>query len=346
MMVRQRPENAATIKRKSALGTGKWSGWLLFFYSVPSRPVSNRMKVWRRLARAGAVLLKGAVYVLPNTDENHELFQWLVSEVSSMGGEAAFTQVAAVDSMDDGEIIALFAARREADYQNLHRVLDDLETRVNSIRKGSRPQDIRGLSERISKVSRNLEDIQKTDFFGSGGDRAIRRRIDSLAAGLRGLSGTVPVRRRQVVPRKRIEDHRGLVWVSRKRPFVDRMASAWLIRRFIDKGAVFSLRDERDMSGPGKGEVRFDVSGGEFTHLDDLCTFEVMVKSFGLKDKTVRKIAEIVHELDIKDDKHRNPEARGVEEILLGLRRSEQDDNQLLEKGISVFEMLYRSKSG
>jgi len=136
------------------------------------------------------------------------------------------------------------------------------------------------------------------------------------------------------------------VWASRKRPFVDRMASAWLIRRFIDKNATFKLMEERDFVATGQDYVTFDVSGGVFTHVGDFCTFEVLIRTFGVKDKTVRRIAEIVHELDIKDDKYRTPEAAGLEQILSGLRKAIKDDSDLLEKGMSVFEMLYLSKTG
>jgi len=333
------------VKHSAKRGDEKQTGWLLFFYSVPSKPVSNRMKVWRKLIKAGAVQLKGAVYILPMNDEHHEFFQWLVSEVSSMGGEAAFTRVEAIDSIKDEEIKVLFNERQEGEYQAIGRSLDDLETRVNSIRKGSKTQDGLALSDQLSRVRKNYEDALKTDFFFSRAGAVLRSRIDALNTVIKGLTGSVAKSKPAVVSSRKAEDYQGKIWVSRKLPFVDRMASAWLIRRFIDKNGTFKLLDEKDLAAVGKENVTFDVSGGEFTHLGDLCTFEVLVKSFGLKEKAVRKIAEIVHELDIKDDKYSNPEAKGVQEILLGIRKAEQDDLKILEKGIAVFEMLYLSKT-
>jgi hypothetical protein len=217
---------------------------------------------------------------------------------------------------------------------------------VNSIRKGSKSQNPKALLEQINKMSRSSDEVRKTDFFSSKAGAALRSRIDVLNAAIKGLSGATTETRHAGVPSGKLEDYQGKVWVSRKRPFVDRMASAWLIRRFIDKSATFKLVDEKDLTAAGKEHVTFDISGGVFTHVGDLCTFEVLVRSFGLKDKAVRKIAEVVHELDIKDDKYRNPGAAGLEEILSGLRKAVKDDTELLEKGMTVFEMLYQSKAG
>ncbi len=323
----------------------KGQGWLLFFYSVPSKPVSNRMKIWRKLSKAGTVQLKGAVYILPMNEEHYEFFQWLVSEVSSMGGEAAFTRVEVIDSIKDEEIKALFIERQEGEYQAIGKSLDDLETRVNSIRKGSKTQEGQDLSEQLARVKKNYEEVLKTDFFSSKTGAALRARIDALKAVINGLTGPVAKSKTAVVCSRKIEDYQGRIWVSRKRPFVDRMASAWLIKKFIDKDATFAFADEKEMETAGKNSVAFDVRGGEFTHAGDLCTFEVLIKSFGLKDKVLKKIAEIVHDLDLKDEKYNAAEARGLEDILTGIRMTTKDDAEALEKGIVVFEMLYASKS-
>lgn len=322
------------------------SGWLLFFYSVPSKPVSNRMKVWRRLAKAGAVQLKGSVYILPGNDEHRELFQWLVSEVEEMKGEAAFVSAERIDSMPDVEIIGLFHGHKDEEYLALKKPVEDIETRVNSIRKGSGAQGLKALSAHVAKVSRNFEEIRKTDFFSSKAGSVLRSRIGALHTSVRRLAGPVEEAKPVSVTPRRPDEYQGKVWLTRERPFVDRMASAWLIRRFIDRDAVFRLGKEKDLAVPADGRIRFDVSGGEFTHIGDLCTFEVLMKAFGLKDKAVRKIAEIVHELDIRDGKYRNPESSGLEEILNGLRKGVSDDRELLEKGMAVFEMLYASKAG
>jgi len=118
--------------------------------------------------------------------------------------------------------------------------------------------------------------------------------------------------------------------VTRKRPFIDRMASAWLIRRFVDPAATFRFINEEDADRLSTGEIAFDLQGGEFTHHGELCTFEVLVRSFGIKDKAVRKIAEIVHDLDVKDDKYGNSSGSGIEEILIGIRKTIKEDADML----------------
>ena len=321
------------------------AGWLIFFYSVPSRPVSNRMKVWRKLNKAGAIQLKGAVYILPFTDGHYELLQWLVSEITEMKGEAAFVRVAEMDTMKDAEIIALFSRQRAADYALVGKALDDLERRLGSIQNGARAQHIKRISAQFSRLRRDFDDIQKIDFFSAREGASADERIRRLNSELKVLSGVKGGKEAPTVfAPKNAGDYKGKVWVTRKRPFIDRMASAWLIRRFIDGNAVFDFMDEKDMDNIGKGVVTFDVREGEFTHVGDLCTFEALVKSFGLKDKTLKKIAEIVHDLDTKDEKYKSAEAKGVEDILTGIRKTAADDRDALEKGMQVFEMLFVSK--
>lgn len=333
-----------TMKQTDKKNIGRDEGWLLFFYSVPSRPVSNRMKIWRRLSKAGALQIKGAVYILPAKEDHYEFFQWLVSEVVSQGGEAAFTRVEGIDSMKDQEIVDLFNGHKDLEYQEITKVLEDLEAKVSSIRKGSRSQDVGALLEQLDKLLKSFDEARKTDFFSSRVGGSVLSRLNALSVAIKGLIGTVPDRKPVGVPPRKLEDYRKKVWVSRKRPFVDRMASAWLIRRFIDRSATFELLNEKDLAVGAKDQVTFDVSGGTFTHIGDLCTFEVLVKSFGIKDRAVRKIAELVHEIDVRDDKYAAPEARGIEGLLSGIRKSEKDDLECLERGMDVFEMLYVSK--
>lgn len=333
------------MKQKSNKNRFKSSGWLLFFYSVPSKPVSNRMKIWRKLSKTGAVQIKGAVYVLPMNEEHYEFFQWLVAEVSSMSGEAAFTRVDTIDSMKDQEIMNLFNVHKGVEYQAISKVLEDLEAKVNSVKKGSKPHNLKALSAQINKATRSYDEALKTDFFYSNTGTLLRSRLDALNTAIKVFLGTAPEIKPASVPSRKLKDYQMKVWISRKRPFVDRMASAWLIRRFIDKSATFELLDEKDLAATGKDRVTFDASGGAFTHVGDLCTYEVLVKSFGIKDKGVKKIAELVHEIDIRDDKYRAPEAQGIESLLSGIRKTAKDDMECLEKGMAVFEMIYASKT-
>jgi hypothetical protein len=325
----------------------KKSGWLLFFYSIPSKPVSNRMKVWRKLTKAGAVNLKGAAYILPFNDEHYEFLQWLLAEITEMKGEAAFITIEKVDSMKDDELTALFNQHRAGDYRPIEKALDDLERKLSSIRKGAKALNLTGLSDQFHRLLKEFEEVRKVDFFSSKEGEALNGSIKHVQDTLRSLSGMETKKERPAtISYRSADDYQRKVWVTRRRPFMDRMASAWLIRRFIDKAASFGFIDEKDVQGAAaKGFITFDVRGGEFTHRGDMCTFEVLVRSFGLRDKTIRKIAEIVHNLDMKDNKYKADEAQGLEDILAGIRKTAKDDREALEKGMQVFEMLYASKS-
>jgi len=318
-------------------------GWLLLFYSTPSKPVNLRVRAWRKLAKVGAVQLKGTVYILPYNEEHYEFFQWLVSEIVSLGGEGAFARVEAIENMEERDIVDLFNRQREEEYGQIEKGIDELERRANSIRQGSENPGIKALLEKVNKYLREFDEVKRKDFFASNAGIRLEKRLKVIEDLIKGLSGIDSKRSVPAVVVKRLEEYQGKRWVTRKRPFVDRMASAWLIRKFIDEKATFDFIDEEELKALGKDVVAFDAMGAEFTHQMDMCTFEVLIKSFRLKSKALKNIAEIVHELDIKDDRHKKPEAKGVEEILIGIRKTAKDDRQALEQGMVVFEMLYAS---
>lgn len=319
--------------------------WLLFFYSVPSRPVNNRMRIWRRLIRAGAVQFKGAAYILPYDEEHYELLQWLVSEVTALGGEGAFVRAENIETTTNKEIMELFNRQRERDYHGIDKRIEEFERKIDSIKKGGGIKDHKQMLEEFEKCLKQFDEIRAVDFFSSKAGSLLKKKLDSLQSQIREISGAGVRGQNYVITPKRINDFQNRVWATRKKPFVDRMASAWLIRKFVDNRAVFKFIDEKDIKDLAKEIVTFDIRDGEFTHIGDMCTFEVLIKSFGIKDRIVKKIAGIVHELDMKDDKYTNPEAKGIEEILTGIRKTAKGDADALERGMAVFEMLYASKT-
>ncbi|MBI5639445.1 MAG: chromate resistance protein [Nitrospirae bacterium] len=320
--------------------------WLLFFYSVPSKPVSSRMRIWRKLAKAGAVQLKGAVYILPFSDEHHEFLQWLVSDIAAMKGEAVVVSIEKIDTMNDSEVTALFDQQRAGEYKALQKSFDDIERRVGSIKKGAKPQNSKAIAEQFARLRKDFETVRKIDFFASASGSALGNRIMQIHADLSRIVSGAEARHQKppALVTQSPADYRNRTWITRERPFVDRMASAWLIKRFIDPDAAFDFIDEKDMDKIDKSFVTFDIRGGDFTHSGDMCTFEVLMKSFGLRDKTLKKMAEIIHDLDMKDDKFHAVEAKGMEHILEGIRRTAKNDLDALEKGMTIFEMLYASK--
>lgn len=319
--------------------------WLLFFYTVPAKPGNLRMKVWRRLLKMGAASLKGSVYILPNTEDHLEALHWLTGEVASLGGEAGFVKAGGIETMADDEIMALFQAQRENDYAPIAAALEALEVQLSSLEQQS---DLKGLARVKGNFQKLLKDhrgIQAIDFFPSSKGSGLQERLERFEERFSKLTAQPQAERPKPAGPRNKEDYQGRVWITRRHPFVDRMASAWLIRRFIDPTARFEFLERDQIPDQVSHAVSFDVPAGEFSHEQDRCTFEVLLEAFTLRDKTLRKIAEVVHELDLKDDKFHHPQASGVESILLGIRKTATDDREALEEGIKVFERLYAALS-
>lgn len=306
--------------------------WALLALQIPATPSNARVKTWRRLQQLGAVPVKNAVYVLPASTQAVEDFSWLGREVEAMGGQATVFQADAVEAASDGDMVELFRRARAADYKQL---LADVRTLT---RRSSRPRradgrDLRGLRERF-------EQIRAIDFFAAPGGADVERQLTALerqadtqrAPASDGASA--PLLDRRAFARRR--------WVTRPRPGVDRFACAWLIRRFIDPNARFAFAIDTTSLG---GAVPFDMFDVGFRHEGDRCTFEVLAWRFGLGDPAVRRLAEIVHDIDLKDDRYRTSQAPTVSLLVDGLRSSFTDDHELLQQGMHLFEALYRALS-
>ena len=324
--------------------------WLLFFYSIPANPVNNRVKIWRKLVKTGAVQLKGGVYILPYSEERHEALQWLLAELPGLNGEGLLLRTDSIEPLQQPEIIALFDEQRRQQYQELAGKVDEFAGRLRNLLKGGRDRKPTSLFRQYDKLQADLIAIRQRDFFHSEAGRELSERLAALRRSLEEL-GTAGRKTGDQSPatllnRRAIADFTGMTWLTRRRPFVDRMASAWLIRRFIDPGAAFAFRDEKGLAEARRErEVSFDVRQADFTHVDDLCTFEVLVQSFGLADHGLSRLAEIVHDIDIKDGRFAAAEAPTVEMIIRGIRSRNLPDLEVLEQGMAVFEALYLSLS-
>jgi hypothetical protein len=319
--------------------------WLLFFYTVPAKPGNLRMKVWRRLIKMGAASLKGSVYILPYSEDHLEALHWLTGEVSSLGGEAAFAKVERIETMGDEEIVSLFQAQRENDYAPIATALEALEAQMSSLEQQQDPKGLERVKGILQKLLKDYRAVQGIDFFHCPQGSDLQERLERFEERFTKLTQQPQAERPKSAGPRSKEDYQGKVWVTRRNPFVDRMASAWLIRRFIDPKARFEFLEKDQVSAEVPTAVSFDVPGGDFSHQQDQCTFEVLLETFSLRGKPLRKIAEVVHELDLKDGKFPNPQASGVESILLGIRKTVADDREALEEGIKVFERLYAALS-
>lgn len=322
------------------------TGWLLFFYTVPARPVSNRMRIWRKLSRIGAIQLKGAVYLLPDDEENRELLQWLVTESSALGGEAGFAPAERVFPFSDNELLELFNDQRAREYAELAKVVDTFGRRLASVQKGSRPPARGTLRTQFQKIRNEFQALRKIDFFGVEQGRVLEIRLAALEPEVLGLAASVGMVRTSSMGSLSpfaAKDFQGRTWVTRPHPFVDRMASAWLIRRFIDPQASFAFMPEEKLGAAKDDMLSFDVGNGDFTHSADLCTFEVMVIRFGLDDPALRQLGEIIHDLDLKDARYGHPATAGVETVLAGIRGQAKGDQEILDQGMLIFDALHAS---
>jgi hypothetical protein len=321
------------------------NGWLLFFYTVPAKPVGSRMRIWRKLARMGAVPLKGAVYLLPASEEHREMLQWLVTETSAAGGEAGFAQTERIFPFEEEDLRALFNNQRGEEYSKIDQELDSLRRKLDSFRKGTRQLKPEAMHKQLQKIRGEFLELRRIDFFHAPQGGKLAGHLMEVEALSLQLFGREDKPGADVATILRHEDFQGRTWVTRPRPFVDRLASAWLISRFIDSEAVFVFLPEEEIK-TGKGDMlSFDMAGGDFTHMDDLCTFEVLMVRFGLSRPALQQLAEIVHDLDLRDGKYNHPAGAGVEVVIAGIRDRSRSDQEALEQGIMVFDALYTSYS-
>jgi hypothetical protein len=317
--------------------------WLLLIHQLPAKPAYFRVKIWRRLQGLGAVAVKNAVYALPANEQTHEDFEWLLKEIVEGGGEAMVCEARLIDGLSDQEVRALFNAARDADYEALAKEARLLAAIPVAEMTVAQQAEARAKLEKLK--SRSLE-IVAMDFYGANG----RETVDGLLAMLDATLRKDPVMNSTPDDKASlgIESLKGRVWVTRQGVHVDRIASAWLIRRFIDPDARFKFVRGTEYR-PASGELRFDMFEAEFTHEGDRCTFEVLLTRSGLADQALRAIGEIVHDIDLKDSKFGREETSGIAHLIAGLTLANKGDEQRLSRGAAVFDDLYeyfRKKRG
>jgi len=308
--------------------------WLTLLTTLPPKPTRHRVGVWRKLQRMGAVRLRGASWILPETPETTELFQWLVQEIQSFRGEATLLRVDRVDTMTDEDIAALFHKARSPEYQAVVQGCREILSQLDRYRTSQRGS-IAALRAKLDGFKRELDRVQSIDYLEAPAGRRAHALWETTAKRLRAAE----TRPRATGGRHRTSlPARGSTWVTRPRPHIDRIASAWLIKRFCDPDAKFAFADAADAARKG---IPFDVLGADFGHHGEDCTFETLVMRFGLKDRRVKIMAEIVHEADLHDGKFTRNEAIGIDLAVRALAQATPDDHELLERGMAIFDGLH-----
>lgn len=318
--------------------------WILLVHQLPPQPTNLRVRIWRKLQKLGAVAIKNSVYVLPFNDKTFEDFQWLKQQIESAGGEATVFRAGAVEGSTDDEIVATFRKARDEEYSIATAELDGL---TGAIREQKRDRHlsvglVRSYEAELDRLHKELERITSTDFFQAS------RRAAAVAAYERCQKTLLAShsRSRKIAVSASVNpgslspaQFQGRRWITRRNLFIDRLACAWLIKRFIDKRPRFSFVSDDAVV---EGGIAFDMYGAEFSHQSEDCTFETMINRFGLSDdKALREIAEIVHDIDLKDNKFNRLEGPGLSAIIKGLADLLKDDRKLVVQCVPVFEGLY-----
>lgn len=313
--------------------------WLLLIHQIPPDPGYLRVKIGRRLGRLGAVAIKNSVYALPGGERAHEDFQWVRREILEGGGDATVCEARFVDGLADDQVEALFNVAREVEYQAISQ--DARRLRASFSRRKRVDENLKAeVTGSLRRLRKRLAEVGTIDFFGASGAQTAHALLAEIDARLAASTG--PARANSTPQSEPVSELRGRTWVTRKGVHVDRMASAWLVRRFVDAEAKFKFVIGRGYR-PEPGEIRFDMFDAEFTHEGDRCTFEVLLHRIGADDPALGAVAEIVHEIDLRDAKYDRPETAGIERLIAGIAVVERADEARLTRSAPLFDALYEA---
>ena len=325
----------------SSSSSTKSARWLLLIHQIPPKPSYFRAKIGRRLHRIGAVAIKNSVYALPTSEQTQEDLQWVARQIVEEGGEATLCSASLIDGLRDEQVEALFHVAREADYgqiaEEARRLAGETPSKLGRTDE-RRPE----LEADLARLKKRSSEVLAIDFFGAPGRESAESALLTLEKRLR-----VNDKKAKVAPaRPKRDAYQGRTWVTRKNVHVDRIASAWLVSRFIDAKATFKFVPAQDYR-PSAGEVTFDMFEADFTHVGDRCTFEVMVERFALREPGLKALSEIVHDIDVKDGKFARPEAAGIASLIAATALAHRADDariQFFTPVLNALLELYRRR--
>jgi hypothetical protein len=315
------------LRKEISISEKTPGSWLFLLFNLPARQSSDRVKVWRRLKKFGAVQLKTSTYVLPDEPTHYERFQWLTKEIVDTGGEATLIRVKDIEGMPYAAVVALFNDARARDYDEIVEPL----TQLIKDRK-ARKVSAETFAGELEKVRRRFQEVQEIDYFQSSRGEDLRTLFQKAE-----LLGSFK-KKAETKAQLRIADYQGKTWITRPRPEIDRVGSAWLIHKFIDPGAKFVFANT---PAAAPEAIPYDMFQVEFSHHADRCTFETLIERFGIRDRAVLRIAELIHDADLEDDKFHRIEGFGVEQIFKGWAKQGCTDQEILVKGFECFDGLY-----
>jgi hypothetical protein len=308
--------------------------WLLLIHQIPLKPPYFRVKIWRRMQALGAVAIRKSVYALPASAEAHEDLEWVVREIIEGGGEASLVEARLVDGLSDEQATELFRSARDEEYAAVAGEVRTLTARLP--KRGQPSPELRAeLNPALAKLKKRVAEISEIDFFQARGREPLGGLISELEERLREPEPDPGARTTEAA-----QSYRKRTWVTRTGIHVDRMASAWLIKRFIDPDAKLKFVVAKEYKHK-PDELRFDMFDGEFTHRGELCSFEVLLQRFELTDAALRTIAELVHDIDLKDARYSRPEKAGIEAVINSIAMAHREDEVRLARASGMFDDLY-----
>jgi len=297
------------------------TSWLLLLFSLPTNRNTERVAVWRRLKKMGAVQIKTSTYLLPDEPAQYEQFQWLAQQIRDYGGDSTLVRAQEIEGLTKEKVIAMFNDARAKNYAELRKSLQSFITRRKKM-------DAEGAASELEKLMRQFREIRAVDFFDSP-------RGHDIAMLLRRAEG--PKRSRQLETLN-VKQYQEKTWLTRPRPEIDRVGSAWLIARFIDRKPKFVFAPTVDAI---PNAIPFDMLDAEFSHHGNYCTFETLTRRFTISDKSLAKIGEMIHDADLDDARFQRVEAVGIDRVLKGWAKQGLSDQEILRRGFECFDALY-----
>jgi hypothetical protein len=296
--------------------------WLLLIFSLPSKKASARVGIWRKLQKYGTLALRNSGYVLPNTPASQERFEWLATAIRGFKGEASVLQVQTIDDLPSDILKERFREARKPDYIALMGEIQQLKPSTQSF------------SMQLVRLKRRFEEIAEIDFF----DSPRRAKAEEALYKAEHPAATKRLARKGRVSKA---EYQKRAWITRPRPGIDRVSSAWFIKRFIDPKAIFLFGSDPQVHPES---VPFDMyQAGGFGHEGEHCTFETLCARFGTADKKVRLIGQAIHDADLDDEKFGRTEGLTINQILKGWAKQGIPDDELLRRGMDLIEGLYHS---
>jgi len=297
--------------------------WLLLLLRLPATHKAERVAIWRKVKKSGAIQIQTSTYILPDEPARYELFQWLTQEIRSAGGDATLVRAREIEGLPNEKLIELFNTARAKEYATLRESLRGALSHRRKTRSSP------AVGDNLDRVRKQFREIRQTDFFNCP-------RAQDVEMLLRKMEGTQPGE--ASVSKVATRDYRGRTWVTRPRPEIDRVGSGWLIRKFVDPKAKFIFAKRIPANGRA---VSFDMLDAEFSHHGEDCTFETLLKRFRIQDKAANKIGEMIHDADLDDEKFQRTECIGIDRVLKGWAREGISDQEILRRGLQCYDGLY-----